>query len=221
MVDKAVRIEPRGPYLVKGNIPLVRKTPVMSEYGEPLTWKKLGLLKTGELYLLCRCGGSMNKPFCDGTHESRFDGDESEADNTAPIATRHKQYRGVGITLKDDHSLCAGTGFCGNRVTNVWQMISKTEDTQVRAQLMSMIERCPSGTLVYSVNGDSEEIEPDLPVEIAIIVDGPIWVSGGLPIQRSDGSLLEKRNRITLCRCGASDNKPFCDGSHARIGFHD
>ncbi|MEO5901562.1 MAG: CDGSH iron-sulfur domain-containing protein [Ilumatobacteraceae bacterium] len=50
---------------------------------------------------------------------------------------------------------------------------------------------------------------------------GPIWVRGGIPISSSDGRAYEVRNRVTLCRCGASTNKPFCDASHAPIGFID
>ena len=50
-------------------------------------------------------------------------------------------------------------------------------------------------------------------------VAGPIWVRGGIPITGADGTTYEVRNRVTLCRCGASQNKPFCDGSHVSIRF--
>jgi hypothetical protein len=80
-----------------------------------------------------------------------------------------------------------------------------------------MIERCPSGALTYEVDG--EQIEPDLPEQIAVIPDGPLWVSGGLEIERSDGTTLETRNRVALCRCGQSGSKPLCDGSHKDAGF--
>ena len=80
-----------------------------------------------------------------------------------------------------------------------------------------MIERCPSGALTYAVDG--ETIEPDLPVAVAVIPDGPLWVSGGLDVTRSNGTALETRNRVTLCRCGQSGTKPLCDGSHKEAGF--
>jgi hypothetical protein len=50
-------------------------------------------------------------------------------------------------------------------------------------------------------------------------VSGPIWVRGGIPVESADGTPYEVRNRLTLCRCGASNNKPFCDGTHASTGF--
>jgi hypothetical protein len=103
-------------------------------------------------------------------------------------------------------------------------MAAKTDDSQVRAQAMAMIERCPSGAITYAVNG--ETIEPDLPVEVAVIPvevavipDGPLWVSGGIEVTQSDGTKLETRNSVTLCRCGQSASKPLCDGSHKAAGF--
>jgi nucleotide-binding universal stress UspA family protein len=77
-----------------------------------------------------------------------------------------------------------------------------------------MVDRCPSGALSYEI--DDQENEPDLPIEIAVVDDGPLWLTGGIPIRRSDGERIETRNRLTLCRCGKSRNKPLCDGSHAQ-----
>ena len=215
---RKITVRPNGPYLVRGGVPLVRKTEVMSEHGEPLTWRKEGVLSTENVYRLCRCGQSKTKPFCDGTHTLvQFDGFETaDAGSTADCEVN---YEGQGVVLKDDRSLCTHAGFCGNRLTNVWKMIEHTDDTQVRAQIMAMVEKCPSGALSFALDPDTENVEPDLPEEIAVIPDGPLWVSGGIPVERRDGQPLETRNRVTLCRCGASANKPLCDGSHKDIGF--
>ena len=215
-----ITIRPNGPYLVRGGIPLVRKIPIMSEHGEPLTWKVEAVLRTESVYRLCRCGQSKTKPFCDDSHTLiEFDGTETA--DTGPIADREASFEGVKIVVKDDTSLCTHAGFCGNRVTNVWKMVQQSDDTQVRAQIMAMIDRCPSGRLSFAVDADSEIIEPDLPKEIAVTPDGPLWVSGGILIERRDGQPLETRNRVTLCRCGASTNKPLCNGKHKDIGFTD
>ncbi len=213
-----ITVESNGPYRVQGDIPLVRKSPIMSEHGEPLTWKKEEQIRAPSVFFLCRCGQSRNKPFCDDSHEDiSFDG--SEAADTGPISDRESNFEGTGITVKDDRSLCMHAGFCGTRITNVWKMIQETEDTQIRAQVMAMIERCPSGALSYSVPPEGEVVEPDLPKEVAITPDGPLWVSGWIPIERADGQPLETRNRVTLCVCGESKKKPLCDGTHKSIAF--
>ena len=215
-----ITVRPNGPYIVRGGISLVRKTPVMSEHGEPLTWEKGAVLSTAGVYRLCRCGRSSTKPFCDGTHTIvEFDGYETA--DTGPVADRAVNHEGEKIVVKDDRSLCTHAGFCGNRVTNIWKMVGKSDDTQVRAQIMAMVERCPSGALSFALEADGEIVELDLPKEIAVTPDGPLWISGGIPVERRDGQPLETRNRVTLCRCGASAHKPLCDGTHKEIGFTD
>lgn len=216
MVEQQISVSENGPYLVTGGPPVRRRAPIVSEQGEPLTWKSGEQIETKDRFALCRCGGSGNKPFCDGTHaRAGFDGTE-----TAPTDTydeRRKQFPGTGIDVYDDRSICEHAGFCANHASNVWKMADKTDDTIVRAQVMAMIERCPSGALTFEVDGDV--IEPELPSEIGVITDGPLWVTGGIPVARSDGEPLETRNRVTLCRCGGSNNKPLCDGTHKEIGF--
>ena len=216
MSDPQITTAENGPYLVAGDVPLSRREPIMSEHGEPLTWKTTDTIETKDRYALCRCGLSDNKPFCDGTHAREgFDGTES-----APVDTfddRRKQYAGTGIDVYDDRGTCVHAGFCGNQVSTVWKMSGKTDDTIVRAQVMAMIERGPSGALTFEVDG--EVIEPDLPVEVAVVADGPLWVTGGITVDRADGEPMETRARVTLCRCGASATKPLCDGSHQEVGF--
>jgi CDGSH-type Zn-finger protein len=211
-----------GPYIVHGGVPLVHKVQVVSEYGEPLTWQKQASFETSETYELCRCGQSRFMPFCDVTHALReFDG--TEAADTGKTAERQHIYPGgTGILVKRDYSLCMNSGFCANRLASVEVMVAKTGDPQVRAQVMAMIERCPSGSYVYALDAGEPEIEPDLPQQIAVTTEvtaegpiaGPLWVTGRIPIERADGQPLEKRNRVTLCCCGLSEKKPLCDGTH-------
>ena len=222
---KKIVVEKNGPYVVHGDVALVRKTQVVSEYGEPMTWKKDATLETGETYKLCRCGQSGNKPFCDDTHlRIGFDGTESA--DTHVTADRRVIYAGgTRIVVRRDYALCIDSGFCGNRLTNVEKMVKNTADTQVRAQVIAMIERCPSGSYTYSIDAGEVDIEPDLPQQIAVTTEitsdgpiaGPLWVTGNIPIERSDGQPFETRNRVTLCCCGLSKIKPLCDGSHLTI----
>lgn len=220
--ENTIKIEKNGPYHVRGGIALVWKTQVVSEYGEPLTWKKEGTVPTPENYRLCRCGHSADMPFCDDKHEAiGFDGTET-ADTGTTADRRVVVPGGTGIVVKRDRSLCMHSGFCGNRVTNVRRMTPHTDDTQIRAQVMAMIELCPSGSYAYALEEGGPDVEPDLPQQIAVTTDitsdgpvnGALWVTGGIPVERADGQFFERRNRVTLCSCGRSQNKPLCDGTH-------
>jgi CDGSH-type Zn-finger protein len=221
---KRIEVQPDGPYRVYGDIPLVRKTQVVSEYGEPLTWQKGETITPpdGEYYELCRCGHSGDKPFCDCTHlEIDFDGTETA--ETTTTAERQDIYPGsTKIVVKRDMDLCIQSGFCGTRFAGIQDLVARTKDTQFRSLVIAMIERCPSGSLTYTLQKGTADNEPDLPQEIAIVTeitdDGPIagelWVTGGIPIERADGQPFETRNRVVLCCCGRSTAKPLCDGTH-------
>jgi CDGSH-type Zn-finger protein len=219
---KQILVKKNGPYVVTGNVPLVRKTQIVSEYGEPLAWKKEETIETEETYKLCRCGRSQNKPFCDKTHRD-FDFDGTETAEITNTAERQRIYtRGTNIIAKRDYSLCMNSGFCGTRFTNLKEMLSHTDDTRIRSLVIAMIERCPSGSYTYAIEAGGADIEPDLPQQIAVTteitsngpIEGPLWVTGNIPIERSDGQPFETRNRVTLCNCGLSKIKPLCDGTH-------
>ncbi len=219
-----IDVEADGPYIVHGPIPLVRKVQVVSEHGEPLTWRKEATIPTGESYELCRCGESSEWPFCDMTHRQiDFDGTEAAETNTV-VERRIEIPGGTNIVVYRDYSLCTEAGFCGNRLANVEEMTGSTNDSTIRSQVIAMIERCPSGSFMYALRHGDKDIEPDLPAQIAVTIEftsegairAPLWVTGNIPIVRSDGEPVETRNRVTLCNCGKSKCKPLCDGSHRR-----
>jgi CDGSH-type Zn-finger protein len=221
--SKRIVISKNGPYKVQGNVPLVSKTQIVSEFGEPLTWQKDGEIPVSEgEYYLCRCGRSGKRPFCDGTHRrDGFDGTET-ADTSATGTRKMKVPRGTRIVVEKNPSLCMQSGYCGFSDAGLSRLVSATDDTKMRALVMSIIERCPSGALTYRIEEDGPEIEPDLPQQVAVTTEitsagpiaGPLWVTGTVRIERSDGQPFEPRNRVTLCNCGHSCNKPLCDGTH-------
>ena len=221
--EPRIRVLTHGPYVVRGSVPLVRTQQVETEYGEPIDWAPLEPIEPiasedpGRLRL-CRCGLSKTKPFCDDSHEgSGFDG--SEVADRSPRATRADTYIGDGVVMTDDHSFCTHAGYCGDRFTNVWKMIAQTSDPAVRERLQRMVSLCPSGTLAWRPAEDAPDVDPLYEPAVAVIEDGPLWVRGGIPVTGADGRRYEVRNRVTLCRCGHSENKPFCDGSHKGVGF--
>jgi CDGSH-type Zn-finger protein len=217
--ERRIDITRDGPYEVHGGLPLAPVTIIETAHAEPVGIECGEPLATGQRYALCRCGQSQTKPFCDGSHERLgFDGTET-ADRT-PRADRARRIQGRDIAFTDDQPLCTHAGFCTNRTTDVWDMVRDSGDPEVRARLERMIGLCPSGRLALELR---EGVEPGPPAEPEILLeaDGPIWVRGAVTIRAADGSSWETRDHVTLCRCGRSRNKPFCDDTHDEIGFRD
>ncbi|MDX1660713.1 MAG: CDGSH iron-sulfur domain-containing protein [Gemmatimonadota bacterium] len=219
MSEERIEIAENGPYGVTGAA-LLRMRKVLSDAGEPIDWERRGPIDADAEYWLCRCGGSSDKPFCDGTHaENGFDGTETA--ERGPTAERRKEYAGETIVLTDDESLCEHAAFCVAGESSAWKLTRRGDSEEERERVLHMVACCPSGRLEARDPGGEEPIEPDLPTEIAVVDHGPLWVRGGIPVVAADGHEYEVRNRVTLCRCGASKNKPFCDGSHADVEFRD
>jgi CDGSH-type Zn-finger protein len=219
-MDPEVRIEiqPNGPYLVHGGLPLTEMAPVHTFNGEPVDWHRLrDIAGSEEPYELCRCGESSEKPFCDGSHETnRFNGEETA--DRGPYLARATLAQGGGYELADDGPLCVSAGFCGTRTTDVWQLLEDADDPEVFSRLRDMTWACPSGRIVLRDDAGND-LEPTLEPGIAVVPGGPLWVRGRVVVTAADGSTWETRNRVTLCRCGASQNKPFCDRAHENIHF--
>jgi CDGSH-type Zn-finger protein len=220
-----VKIAKNGPYLVYGKIPLAVETIGTNAEGDSMTWERGRSLPAAETYALCRCGQSATKPFCDGTHV-RIGFDGSEPASREEFAQRAKATAGPAMVLYDDVPLCAYARFCDHAGT-IWKLIHKTDDAEVRSIVRHEASSCPSGRLVVRDVETGQVLEPELEPSIALVEDpakkcsGPIWLRGNVRVTSADGFEYETRNRVTLCRCGASQNKPFCDGTHADIAFAD
>lgn len=229
VADGEVKIVVRkdGPYVVSGNIPLTMQ--IISPNNEGLSWdwkegKKLEPKQASE-YSLCRCGQSKNKPFCDGTHAKvRFEGKETAT--RKPYIRQAETFDGPTLVLSDAEDLCAFARFC-DPGGKIWSLIERTNDAKVRELVIREASHCPAGRLVMHDKKTGKEIEDQLPPSIGVVEDpelgcsGPLWIRGGIRIESHDGKSYEIRNRVTLCRCGASSNMPFCNGSHASIKFND
>lgn len=212
-----------GPYKVYG-LPLFRVTLHPEETG-PGAWEVHDQIDVSDMadadgtYWLCRCGQSANKPFCDGSHPgSEFDGTETAS--TTPYRSEARVMHAPGMVVRDDAPLCARTGFCTRADTSVWKLRHSNNPADT-ADMKAMIDVCPSGRLTRAVDIYADDSEPPLPVQVLVLDDGSLLVTGGATIVRNDKEGLEPRNRVTLCRCGASANKPLCDGSHTDTDFTD
>lgn len=208
-----------GPYQVTGGVPLVRETIGTNAAGDSVDWVENEGPGARRAYQLCRCGHSATKPFCDGSHQTvGFNG--AETASRAPYDDQAGVMEGPALAMTDAESLCAFARFC-DRDGNVWNTVSAVTSVAEKAAFARQVGQCPSGRLRVLELSDGKAIEPELPPSVAVVSDpgqgvaGPLWVRGGIEIIGADGVAYEVRNRVTLCRCGASKNKPFCDGSHA------
>ena len=216
-----ITVSKNGPYVVTGGVPLTTSEICNDEEGYCRTWREVKRYPVQEEYVLCRCGHSKNKPFCDGTHaDIHFDG--TEAGDHEPVDKATKVIRGPALTLADNEHLCVHARFC-MRAGGIWNLVKQSGNQEARDIAIEEACNCPSGRLVLTDNGREKAIEPEFEKSIVIIEypprgeHGPLWVRGRIPIESSDGKQYEIRNRVTLCRCGKSRNKPFCDGSHVEI----
>ncbi|GAA4557577.1 ferritin-like domain-containing protein [Planotetraspora kaengkrachanensis] len=223
--EQRIVVLSNGPYIVFGGVPLRRKTKIVSAENNALTWKTGEALETEQTYALCRCGHSGTKPFCDGTHAAiGFDGTETAGER--PYRELQHVHDGVGISAQRVGELCVHAAFCIGRTRPIAEMLADTDDSDVRSDIMGRIDHCPSGSYSYALQRGGDTIEADLPRAVSVLEEedglaGALWVTGGVPVLRADGRPLEARNRMTLCRCGHSANKPLCDGTHRKIGFRE
>ena len=206
--EQRIRVLNGGPYRVEGGVPI-------------LDHEGTGI-EAPPAYSLCRCGGSENKPFCDGTHKSNnFNGQEFASKDTA--SDRAESFVGEGITIHDDRSRCAGAGVCTDNLSEVFKLgVEPWIDAHGAEsdEIARVVSLCPSGALSYSLSGSPEPVEHPEGPSITVAKDAPYAVRG-VQVVAGDGEPYDTRERQTLCRCGGSRIKPFCDGSHWYMGFTD
>jgi CDGSH-type Zn-finger protein len=180
---------------------------------------------------LCRCGASKNKPFCDGTHSvigfSSVNKTLNENDTNKGIKDERRDYVGKELTIHDNRKICSHAAACVNNLASVFRLGSKPwidSDGAEMVQIINTVQKCPSGALSYSIDGveyrdPGEERKP----MVTVSKNGPYHIVGGIEligeaIEFGEGASKE---HYALCRCGASNNKPFCDGEHRTINFKD
>lgn len=202
----SIECKPNGPYLVKDL--------------ETFRNSADGIIPTQPIMALCRCGGSANKPFCDGTHQKNgFSG----AKQTDGSTDKRDDYRGKKITIHDNRALCAHAGLCTEGLASVFKYGSEPwidpDGAEVEA-IVETIRTCPSGALSYSLAGAEQQAQPRA-AAITVTKDGPYAVVGSVRLSGEEWGAGASAEHYTLCRCGGSKNKPFCDGAHWSIGFKD
>lgn len=227
-MEKRIIVSKNGPYLISGKIPLKKERIICDENDKALRWENVKKeYPDQEDYALCRCGGSCNKPYCDHTHlKIRFDGTEIAKQS---YSRDFEKIEGPELDLLDCKALCAGAGFC-SRLKGTQEFTRESNNPESKKLAIQQACDCPSGRLIAIDKKTNKAIEPQFEDSISITtvkgdqcrkVAGPLWVKGSIEIKSENGTTYDKRNRVTLCRCGKSKNKPFCDGTHIDIDFKD
>jgi CDGSH-type Zn-finger protein/ferredoxin len=213
-LDAEIRVTLDGPYLVTNVVQLTN-------------WLGEELPVTPQM-MLCRCGQSSTKPYCDGTHAATgFSG----AKDPKRVPDKRDSYEGQQIEIFDNRGICAHSGFCTDRLASVFHVGQEPFVTPSGGRLDEIIQAvraCPSGALSYAMDGVEarQQVDQDRAATIEVSKDGPYRIRGGIRLVDEAGNDISRakgssREHFSLCRCGHSQNKPFCSGMHWSIQFKD
>jgi CDGSH-type Zn-finger protein/truncated hemoglobin YjbI len=205
-----------GPYLV------TNAAAVRNHLGEKLTLPPQ--------LALCRCGASAIKPFCDGTHATSGFTDDKDPKR---VPDQRDTYSGEQVTIFDNRGICQHAGLCTDRLATAFRTSQEPFVAPSGArmdELVRAVRGCPSGALSLAFDGvearDLVDWHGTREQAIEITQDGPYRVTGGLPLTDAAGDDVPRaagssREHYALCRCGHSQNKPFCSGMHWYVDFRD
>lgn len=176
-------------------------------------------IEARETVLLCRCGASNRKPFCDGTHVGvGF----SSKRKWKPGAGNLVDHVGAGVTIHDNRGLCAHVEYCVEELPQVFDRSKRPwvnpDGASVEA-IVALCKKCPSGALSCTVDGVLYRNYDERPPVVIATHEGPYYLEGYVEVVGEEFSEGYSEEHCTLCRCGESRNKPLCDGRHWDVGF--
>jgi CDGSH-type Zn-finger protein/truncated hemoglobin YjbI len=212
----SITVASYGPYLVTG-------TPAIVNWlGEPLDGDPVRAL--------CRCGASQQKPDCDGACVRTGFTAEKSAER---VPDHRDTYVGQQVTVFDNRGICQHSGLCTDRLATVFRA---GQDPFVAPsggrmdEIVRSVRDCPSGALSFAIDGSEAREQVDhagvRAPTVEVTRNGPYRVIGAIPlvaetgldVPRAEGASAE---HYALCRCGHSQNKPFCSGMHWYVDFVD
>jgi CDGSH-type Zn-finger protein/truncated hemoglobin YjbI len=212
----SVQAERNGPYLVT-NVPRL-----INHLGAEI--------RPAPQLALCRCGGSSIKPLCDGSHASTG---FTDAKDPKRVPDRRDTYAGQQLTIYDNRGICQHSGLCTDRLATVFRTAAEpfvAASGGRMDEIIRAVRDCPSGAMSYGIDGTEARGQVDWggtrEPAVEVTKNGPYRITGGIslagaggvPEPRAQGASAE---HYALCRCGQSQNKPFCSGMHWYVGFRD
>ncbi|HEX6392093.1 MAG TPA: ferritin-like domain-containing protein [Acidimicrobiales bacterium] len=179
---------------------------------------------------VCRCGQSRDKPWCDGSHALA---DFEDSKDPKRVPDRRDTYKGVSITVFDNRGICQHSGYCTDRIPAAFRVDKEpfVAASGARAdEIIRAVRACPSGALSFAIEDGEERDQVDWhnrrPPRVTVSKDGPYRVTGSVPLLEATGDPVVRNTGVStehyaLCRCGQSQNKPFCSGMHWYVQFRD
>lgn len=138
------------------------------------------------------------------------------------MSEKIKEYSNGEITIVWKPGTCIHAGKCVQGLPEVFKPKEnpwiKIDQASTDA-LINQVKACPSGALSYYVNGEKDQVAETKETTVEVLANGPLLVHGTCSVKNADGTTETKNNTTAFCRCGASANKPYCDGGHRKIGF--
>ncbi len=205
-----------GPYLAT-NVPTL-----LDHLGDPT--------RPAPTLALCRCGASAIKPSCDGACARTGFTDTKDPHR---VPDRRDTYPGQQVTIFDNRGICQHSGYCTDRVPIAFRADTDPFVAPSGARLDELIRAvrdCPSGALSYALGPvearDHVDWDGIRPRSIQVTRDGPYRITGAIALTDADGQAVARAQgssleHYALCRCGHSQNKPFCTGMHWYVQFRD
>ena len=132
-------------------------------------------------------------------------------------------YSGKAIDVTYNKARCIHVSACIRGLPRVFDPGSRPWvmcDNSTADKVAAVVEQCPSGALHYTRKDGGPAEVPDAENALLVSRNGPLFVRGELELVMPDGS-VSNETRLTLCRCGASTHKPYCDNAHLRVRFED
>lgn len=138
-----------------------------------------------------------------------------------------KEYTNGEVTVIWDSQKCFHSANCVKNLKNVFNPRQRpwiNMDGAATDKIIAAVKTCPSGAISFKMNdavedsGGNQDLQNSA-TDIQLLPNGPLMVTGSFEIKDSEGNVLACKEKVALCRCGASENKPFCDGKHRKVGF--
>jgi uncharacterized Fe-S cluster protein YjdI len=136
--------------------------------------------------------------------------------------SKTKEYSNGEVTVVWEAEKCIHSAICAKGLPKVFQPKDRpwikidAENTQA---IVNQVKQCPSGALSFYMNAEGDKTSESMETKIEVVEDGPLLVYGTLKVTHKDGKQETKNRTTAFCRCGLSNNKPFCDGTHVKQNF--